>query len=184
MLPALSPEAACALHEELVLWTSQALMAAQLGPVELAVAGATHAELFRRCQQLGVGSVYPQEGSDLGERMHKALQQGLQRAAKVVLVGSDCPQLDTAYLSQALAALETHDVVLGPATDGGYVLIAVTTLAASWFEGIEWGSESVYAQTVAKLQASATPWMALAPLQDVDRPEDLGVWQVAASRKG
>ena len=178
MQPVLSAEAACQLHRELVLWTSQSLVSARLGPVELAVAGSTADPLFRQCLQQGVAAVDTQRGDNLGERMHNALQAGLQRFPKVLLVGSDCPQLGTDYLADAVAALDSAEVVVGPAVDGGYVLIGVSALDQRWFEGIAWGSAGVYAQTLARFATSHARWHALQPvLQDVDRPEDLPVWE-------
>ena len=127
MLPELSPEQACELHRELVFWTADILTASQLGRVELAVAGNTEAPLFRQCEKLGVRAVRRQSGKDLGERMYNALAEGLERFAKVILVGSDSPQLDRDYLLSAIGGLEENDVVLGPAKDGGYTYRCVPT---------------------------------------------------------
>jgi glycosyltransferase A (GT-A) superfamily protein (DUF2064 family) len=74
-------------------------------------------------------------------------------------------------------------VVLGPARDGGYVLIGVRRVDPRWFEGVTWGTAAVYRQTVARLDASGASWQALAPLADIDRPEDLPLWW-AAQREG
>ncbi|MCB1709492.1 MAG: TIGR04282 family arsenosugar biosynthesis glycosyltransferase, partial [Halioglobus sp.] len=123
MIPQLTPQQACDLHSELVLWTAGRLAAARLGRVELAVAGDRGHALFQRCLGLGVAGLSAQRGADLGERMHNALLDGLTRFERVLLVGSDCPGIDRAYLVQALAALEQAEVVLGRAEDGGYVLI-------------------------------------------------------------
>lgn len=177
MQPVLSAQEACQLHCELVLWTSQRLTASGLGRVELAVAGSVDDPLFQQCQREGVAAVQAQVGEDLGQRMHNALQSGLQRFAKVVLVGSDCPELDRDYLAQALAALDHAEVVLGRAADGGYVLIAVRALDARWFEGISWGTDSVYAETITRFKASKSRWQALPALRDIDRPEDLPLWR-------
>ena len=180
MLPALSPEQALSLHSDLVDWTCRSLVDANLGPVELAVTGDTRAPLFEHCRQLGVTAVREQRGQDLGQRMFNALADGLGRFRKVVLVGSDCPQIDASYLAQAIALLDDNEVVLGPADDGGYVLIGVTGLNEQWFEDIRWGSATVYADTIARLDASGSRWSALPVLQDIDRPEDLPVWHALA----
>ena len=177
MLPELSPEQACELHRELVLWTSRTLTASGVGEVELAVAGSTASPLFQQCRAMGISSVKPQQGKGLGERMCRALEEGLQRYRKVILVGSDCPQIDSAYLQGAADMLDDCDVVLGPATDGGYVLIGVRELDPQWFEGVAWGTETVYEETRSNLQATATTWRALPVLQDIDRPEDLPLWR-------
>lgn len=177
MLPQLSPEQACELHRELVYWTAQVLTSAQLGPVELAVAGSVESPLFRQCENLGVQAVRRQSGQDLGERMFNALDDALQRYARVVLVGSDCPQIDRAYLKSAIEALERCDVVLGPAEDGGYVLIGVSQLDRRWFQAVDWGSATVYADTLARFELTGANWQPLEELQDIDRPEDLPLWR-------
>ena len=177
MLPELSPLQACELHRELVLWTSHTLTASGVGDVELSVAGSTASPLFQQCRAMGISSVRSQLGKGLGERMYRALEEGLQRYCKVILVGSDCPQIDQAYLQGAADRLDDCAVVLGPAMDGGYVLIGVRELDSQWFEGVAWGTESVFEETRANLQASATKWGALPVLQDIDRPEDLPLWR-------
>lgn len=177
MLPALRPEQACELHCELTLHTLRTLCASELGGVELCVAGAADHPFFKRCQAAGAVALTTQEGGDLGARMYAALARGLAQARKVILVGSDCPGIDVAYLRAAEAALDAHDVVLGPALDGGYVLIGARALRREWFLDIEWGTASVYAATVGALGRSGSTHAALAPLADIDRPEDLEWWR-------
>ena len=177
MLSELTPEQACDLHRDLVLWTTRALVGAGLGPVELHITGDATAPLFEQCLDLGASAIVPQRGADLGERMFRALRQGLNGHPCVILVGSDCPQLDGAYLGRAVEALQQHEVVLGPAEDGGYVLIGARSVEAAWFEGVAWGSERVFEQTVERLEATGARWCALQPLRDIDRPEDLPLWR-------
>lgn len=180
MLPELSPEQACDLHRELVFWTAGILARSGLGEVELWVSGNTRSPLFQQCQALGVSEVRPQSGSHLGERMYDALESGLERFSKVILVGSDSPQIDSTYLESAICALDEADAVLGPALDGGYVLIGVKSLRQEWLEDMEWGSDSVYSETVARMEATGTNWTPLSVMQDIDRPEDLPVWRAVA----
>lgn len=177
MQPALDAAQACDLHRDLVLWTARNLIDAQLAPVELWVTGDMDAPLFRDCLALGMQAVRPQQGNHLGERMHAALADGLGRHDQVVLVGSDCPGIDSVYLKHALDALGECPVVLGPALDGGYVLIGTTEVDSRWFEDVNWGSAEVYGQTLARLRAAGADWRALAALQDIDRPEDLSLWR-------
>ncbi|MCB1841762.1 MAG: TIGR04282 family arsenosugar biosynthesis glycosyltransferase [Halioglobus sp.] len=176
MLPALSAEQACELHCELVLWTCERLVASQLGEVRVCVAGNPHHPVFERCLAVGAVGLCEQRGSDLGERMFHALQQALASYERVILVGSDCPALDTAYLQAARAALEDVPVVIGPALDGGYVLIGARRIAAGVFQGIRWGGDEVYARTLENLASAGLAARSLAPLADVDRPADLPAW--------
>ena len=184
MLPALTPEQACELHRELVIWTAKVLGTAGLGRVELAVAGDTASPLFRECESLGVQAVRTQQGADLGERMYNALADGLLSHSKVILIGSDCPQIDRDYLLSAIDGLDNSNVVLGPATDGGYVLIGVRQVDKRWFEAVEWGTASVYADTAARLALTGAIWQPLAELQDIDRPEDLALWRALVEQAG
>ena len=177
MLPALQPEAASDLHRELTLWTLRELCQYGHRPVELSVAGDPHHVFFDSCRQIGDVTVTTQVEGDLGERMHAALLAGLAASRKVILVGSDCPGIDGEYLRGAELALDSDEVVLGPALDGGYVLIGVRSVQRAWFEGIAWGGNTVYRDTTARLQGTGTRFSALAPLADIDRPEDLELWR-------
>lgn len=175
--PDFSPEQACETHCELVRLTNHRLVEAALGPVELSVAGATEHPLFAQCVALGTEAVLSQRGSDLGERMCNALQAGIARYPQVLLVGSDCPVLDAAYLQAASDALREVEVVLGPAEDGGYVLIGARSVDARWFEGVQWGGSKVLADTVSRLRQTNTRYTLLPQLWDVDRPQDVRRWR-------
>jgi len=114
-----------------------------------------------------------QGDGDLGARMSLAMTEALQRTHGAVLIGSDCPGYHVEYLSAALAALQDHDAVLGPAADGGYVLIGLRRPAPSLFTGIPWGTDAVLEQTRAALRHLGWTWAELPTLSDLDRPEDL-----------
>jgi rSAM/selenodomain-associated transferase 2 len=91
----------------------------------------------------------------------------------MVVIGTDCPGLTAATLREAAEGLATHDVVLGPAEDGGYYLIALRQPQPALFTNIEWGTERVLAQTLEKCRGLGLCVHQLAPLADVDEPEDL-----------
>ena len=116
-----------------------------------------------------------QHGGGLGERMNAALRDGLQEAARVLLVGSDCPVLDQTYLALAVDGLDNARVVLGASEDGGYVLIGGSD-ASVWhdgrFEGVRLGTDYAMADTLVALNDVA-PVTVLPPLWDVDIPEDV-----------
>ena len=94
--------------------------------------------------------------------MYNAIADGLSRYDQVVLVGSDCPALDGAYLRQALLALEDAPLVLGPAEDGGYVLMGARAISPEVFRDISWGTEQVYSQTCDRLRRAGLAWGELA----------------------
>ena len=106
--------------------------------------------------------------------MRHAMDEGLTRYRKLVFIGADCPALDQAYLRQALALLAAgHPVVLGPADDGGYVLLGLGTAAPGLFGDIDWGTGLVLGQTLQRVQAAGLTPGLLPSLKDIDRPEDL-----------
>jgi rSAM/selenodomain-associated transferase 1 len=116
---------------------------------------------------------------DLGARMAAAFEQalGYEPAGPAVLIGSDCPGYQPGYLAQAFALLEDRkrplDAVIGPALDGGYVLIGLRRPAPSLFEHIPWGTGEVLGRTCEALTAAGLRWAELPALGDIDRPEDL-----------
>jgi rSAM/selenodomain-associated transferase 1 len=176
MQPSLTPEQSAQLHERLLehcLATVATVASANVDCVELWVAG-EHV-IWPKIKQCYSLSIYQQLGVDLGERMANAAAQALSRASSVVIIGSDCPFIDAAYLRQAFDALETNDIVIGPATDGGYVLVGFNQLPMEIFNGVEWGGENVLQQTIEKITCLELSLKLLRPLADIDRPEDLVV---------
>jgi hypothetical protein len=94
-----------------------------------------------------------------------------------VLIGTDCPAMNADYLRRACRYLDAGSaVVLGPAEDGGYVLIAARTCDRRLFSDIPWSSDRVLQLTRARLRALKLPYKELDTLWDVDRPEDLRRW--------
>lgn len=117
-------------------------------------------------------TLQPQQGANLGERMHHAIQQGLQQYQRVVLIGSDCPGMTTQYLEQAFSALHQTDLVIGPATDGGYVLIGGQRISPAIFANSQWGGDQVLAQCLRNIADTDYSHQCLAPQQDIDTPDD------------
>lgn len=93
---------------------------------------------------------------------------------RAIVIGSDCPGITTDYLKEALSALDDHDLVIGPALDGGYTLLGMRTLEPSLFRDMEWSTERVLPDTLARAEAAGLSVCQLAPLSDVDYLED---WQ-------
>ena len=122
----------------------------------------------------------PQGAGDLGKRMNRALAEALDQGfRRVVLVGSDLPDLTPEILLESLAALGRCDLALGPAKDGGYYLIGLSRPAPELFSGVDWGGASVLARTLDKARTAGLSYGLLGELCDVDRPEDLPLWQKA-----
>lgn len=111
---------------------------------------------------------------NLGDRLRRTFDQAFAHGdRRVVILGADCPTLSPALFSQAFAALDHQEMVIGPAMDGGYYLIGLNRPAPSLFENIPWGSGEVLSATLKQAQDMALSINTLKPLADVDRPEDL-----------
>jgi rSAM/selenodomain-associated transferase 1 len=95
----------------------------------------------------------------------------------VVLIGIDCPDLNAKLMSEAFQALNHHDLVLGPARDGGYYLIGLNKLIPELFRDINWSTEVVLQQTKNIAHKLDLAVAYLPTLSDIDRPEDLSVWK-------
>lgn len=127
----------------------------------------------------------PQGGGDIGTRMAQALKTAFRESVlRAVLIGTDIPGLSVVLLEEAFDRLADHDLVFGPAADGGYYLIGARSdgfdaLTPVLFDNIPWGTDAVFAETLAALDRKSVSVHRLPVLRDVDRPEDLPVWEAA-----
>jgi rSAM/selenodomain-associated transferase 1 len=128
----------------------------------------------------------PQEEGDLGQRLDAFVQQQVDAGARaVVMVGTDSPTLPVEHIERAFAELEQADVVLGPATDGGYYLIGCGAACPPIFDDIAWSTSRVLMDTVATLADPRWRLAVLPPWYDVDTPDDWAMLRghVAALRR-
>lgn len=110
---------------------------------------------------------------DLGARMKASFEEELnENAERVVIVGSDCLALRAHHISQAFSELQQHDIVLGPADDGGYYLLGMKQMHHFLFENKSWSQPSLLAETLADAQAHSTSFWVGETLSDVDTWED------------
>jgi rSAM/selenodomain-associated transferase 1 len=126
---------------------------------------------------LGEDYLYmPQQGEDLGERMRNSFVEAFDMGFKrVVLIGSDIPDLPLEFIEEAFASLEEKDVVIGPTFDGGYYLIGFRdkTFLPQVFKGILWGRESVFEDTTKVLNQEKRSIYTLKRWRDIDTIDDL-----------
>jgi rSAM/selenodomain-associated transferase 2/rSAM/selenodomain-associated transferase 1 len=172
-IPTLGEQGALALHKQLITLTWQRVTAGSDLAMELWLSETGQEAWFAHV--CNTRSIYVQQGNDLGQRMAHALNDALTRAELVLVIGADCASLDANYLQQAVSALRAGaDLVIGPAEDGGYVLLGVKRqVPAGIFDNIDWGSDQVFSQTHKRLFESRVNWQQLPSRWDVDRPEDL-----------
>ena len=171
------PAALAVYHELLAITRAAALEAAvpttvwladATSPAPTATEAREWAELSTRCQHPG----------DLGERMAAAFATAFAAgASRVAIIGTDCPGLRAAHLTQAFALLAEHDVVLGPATDGGYYLLGLRQPQPELFQNKTWSTETVLADTLADAHRLGQRVALLPELRDVDNADDLAAWR-------
>jgi rSAM/selenodomain-associated transferase 1 len=115
-----------------------------------------------------------QEGDDLGDRMHRAFLKGFSLGYnRIVLIGTDCPELTPFIVDLSYRKLETTDVVLGPARDGGFYLIGLKRPFPEIFLGRRWGTPRVLNDTLSLVNAGGAEHSLLPALSDIDTIEDL-----------
>ncbi len=187
LIPALGPEGAAEQQRQMTEHTLSVAPPVR-GDVDTQVQY-TGADRATMRSWLGPRLLYEAQGSgDLGARMAEVFDNGFTQAyGKVVIVGTDCPGLDSALTTAAFDALDENDLVLGPATDGGYYLIGMALHGVpeeleAFFADMEWGTDSVLAHTRERAAALELKVHELAPLSDVDYPEDLTQWETAHVR--
>jgi rSAM/selenodomain-associated transferase 1 len=122
--------------------------------------------------------IHSQVEGDLGKRMEIAFSQIFKKNKddlylRAVIIGSDCLELKSDILITAFEKLETCDIIIGPALDGGYYLLGMKILQAELFHGIEWSSSSVFSSTMEKIQSLNLSVYELPTLRDIDRALDL-----------
>lgn len=179
LIPALGAQGAANLQRQMTEYTlSQVQKLQAISPtiVEIRFAGG-NLQLMQGW--LGENFIYqPQGAGDLGQRMEQSLQNALQNGAqKVVFIGIDCPGVNAEILATAFKNLDTYDLVIGPAVDGGYYLIGLKRYIPKLFANIDWGTATVLQRTINIAQQLSLSQVQLLPLADVDRPEDLIIWE-------
>jgi rSAM/selenodomain-associated transferase 1 len=171
LIPAIGAHAAAVLQERLTERAIATSLAADVGPVTLWCSpDATHSTFLKLVMQQRIILKRQPEG-DLGTRMLAAIVAG---NGPVLVIGTDCPALTDLHLRGAANALrEGNEVIIIPAEDGGYVLIGTRTPQPAIFAGIAWGTNTVLAETRARIIEQRLALMEQPPLWDVDTEADL-----------
>ena len=161
------------LQHDLIHHRLTMLTAANLCDVHLMCAPDQQHESFQLCKNQYPITLIDQTGNDLGERMFNRIDVALQQYKYCIVVGTDAPALDEVMIKQVIETLhEGADVVIVPAEDGGYVLIAMRHACKFLFENISWGSAEVMPQTRNRLKEHNVSFEELDTCWDIDRLED------------
>jgi rSAM/selenodomain-associated transferase 1 len=115
-----------------------------------------------------------QNGNDLGERMLNSFKELFDQGfTRIIIIGSDCLQLKTETLEEAVALLESNAAVIGPASDGGYYLLGLTKFYPDLFIDKPWSTDKVFAKTIADFNQQGISYALLEELSDIDDSTDL-----------
>ncbi len=189
LIPALGAEGAATLHRQMTEHTLAQVKELQNRrkiTIEVRFDGG---DLTLMKRWLGYDLGYQEQGTgDLGTRIARSHASAFQaHMDSVVTIGTDCPGLGSQLMSKAFQQLLADELVLGPAQDGGYYLIGLRRFIPELFSGITWGTAEVLKQTVDIAKQLDLSVAYLPELADVDRPEDLPIWeqtQYSGARNG
>lgn len=113
-----------------------------------------------------------QSDGGLGDRMSKAFGQAFEYGRPVLIIGSDCAQMNASIIEDGIKQLATHDFVVGPAEDGGYYLLGMRQFMPAVFENITWSTENVLSCTLDIMKTNNWSYFLLPELSDIDYAED------------
>jgi rSAM/selenodomain-associated transferase 1 len=177
LIPTLSPSQAAELYQCFVRDVVRSMKS--LKDVSVRIAYQSHARIPDPSWAGGSLSFFKQEGQSLGERLARAFVSAYQaRAERVVVIGCDSPTLPAAYVQQAFRTLKDCDIVLGPATDGGFYLVGMSRFCPGLFDQVVWSSEEVFDKTMFNARRHGYSLRTLPAYFDVDTPEELeALWR-------
>ena len=184
LIPQLGKESAAQIHRELAEFTLR-LARGVKSTADLTPVVSCHGGTLEEFQNwLGDKNYYiEQPEGNLGEKIAQTFQSTFtEGASKVIIIGTDCPELTVEILKQAFVELESKDLVLGPAKDGGYYLIGLSSFFGELFQDISWGEKTVFTTTMEIADKHLISTGLLPMLNDIDRPEDLPIWNKIKSQ--
>jgi rSAM/selenodomain-associated transferase 1 len=171
LAPLLGLEGAAALARELLEQTCAAAQAVAGANVELCTSPAPAHSSWDGMLPANVAAT-AQGAGDLGERLACAATRAIEEGHWPVLIGTDCPSLDTERLSAACGMLERNDAFIHPTEDGGYALLALKRFSPRLFSDISWSGPEVASQTIARLEELGWRYAVGERLRDIDEPAD------------
>ena len=177
LIPALGADGAANLARRMLAYTTEQALSArqqrQQLKVELCVSPNPASPAWHWARKNPALALRKQAAGDLGRRMHRAAAAAISDGDRAILVGTDCPEVDANLLLRAAAALEGHDAVICPTTDGGYALFGLRRAPRSLFSAIPWSTRHVYDITLNRLADQCMRVQRLQQVSDIDEPGDL-----------
>lgn len=173
LIPALGEQGAAQLAQHLFDYAIQEALAADLGSVELCLTPSLKHDCWNSFNLPKTLIITEQGEGDLGKRMARASEKALSYNQGVLLMGTDCPEVDRYYLRLAAEELSCHDACLTPVSDGGYALMGLNAFHSTLFDNIPWSTEKVSSLTLERFRYLDWQVAHLKELHDIDEPEDL-----------
>lgn len=173
LIPALGAERAAQLARRMLLHTLREAREADVGPVEMCVTPGLADPAWSSLPPIQGILWSEQPEGDLGVRLARTTARAIETGERVLLVGSDCPQLDARRLQQAAAQLSYADSVLLPTFDGGYALLGLQRFHHEIFDRIPWSTAEVAAVTCRRIRSLGWSLSVGSALHDIDEPADL-----------
>jgi uncharacterized protein len=171
LIPALGAAGAAQLQRQMTVQTLAMALHCQV-PLQIRFCGGSQQQMQ---DWLGAEFDYQLQGEgDLGDRMARSFAAGFGAGYdRIIIIGTDCPQIEPDLIQAAFSQLHQKDLVLGVAADGGYYLIGLRQMLPEIFQNIAWSTELVLVQTLAIADRLSISYGLLKTLSDIDRPEDL-----------
>jgi len=180
LIPKIGAADAAKVHQVLLEKVLETTLSFPEGTVQLWIANEPKHDFIEQLKKVSGVEVYQQQGRDLGERMFHAVERAYSSAKYLILIGGDCLSVSSDYIQQAVNQMKAGftDVVIGPAEDGGYVLMGLACKnklsdVAGLFSAVEWGSVNVFSQTRRKAEQQGLSMGLLDIRWDVDYWEDV-----------
>lgn len=173
LIPALGAEGAAELAQQMLLYTVNEALAANVGVVELCVTPSIDAAAWAEIQLPAGIEISDQGEGDLGARMARAAVRALNKGEAVLLIGTDCAEMSADLLHEAWHVLHDHDAIIHCTTDGGYALLGLRQFSPFLFSNMPWSTDAVASTTIARLGQLGWSVHVGRMLHDVDEPHDL-----------
>lgn len=173
LIPAIGAEGAVQLANLMLRHTLDQALQSQVGEIELCVSPDLKSYEWQSIYLPKNIYLTDQGNGNLGQRLSRAAQRVVEEGKAVIFIGTDCPALTATMLKEVVIQLEKYDAVMIPASDGGYVLLALNHFDHSVFSDIQWSTSSVAFDSLTKISALGWSVALLPVLHDIDEPKDL-----------